>query len=203
MPDTTTRLDQWLVRLRDDDPGVLDDLLRYFQRRLEALAHKMLTGFPVVAAREETADVLQEALVHFPQAMRALALKVRGPAGPKPFHGSDFFRFAAMLIRRQLLDLADRYRRRPSEPLPPDSALAGPACMTWDPRRLEEWTEFHQAAEKLPDTIRDVFDLIFYNDLTQKEAAELLRVSERTVRERWQEARLKLVERLGGKLPGL
>src|SRR5271166_928277 len=190
MPHTTTWLDLWLVRLRDHDQDALDELIAYFQQRLETLAHKMLAGFPMVAAKEQTGDVLQAALLHFPQAFRALAAKEGGPAGTRTFHGSDFLRFAATLIRRELLDLAERYRRRPADSLPADSALIGAADRTWDPARLAEWTEFHQAAAKLPEPIRDAFDLIFYNGLTQKKAAEVLGMSERTVRERWQEARL-------------
>jgi RNA polymerase sigma factor (sigma-70 family) len=202
MVDTTTRLDDWLVRLRAHEPAALNELIAYFQRRLEALAHKMLTGFPVVAAKEQTGDVLQEALLHFPEAIRALAAKEGGPAGTKTFHGPDFFRFAATLIRRELIDLADRHRRRPAGPLPADSALAGSDGWTWNPARLAEWTELHEAAAKLSDQIRDVFNLIYYDGLSQKEAAEVLGVSDRTVRSRWQEASLLLVETLGSTMPG-
>ncbi|MBL8798147.1 MAG: helix-turn-helix domain-containing protein, partial [Planctomycetia bacterium] len=46
------------------------------------------------------------------------------------------------------------------------------------------------------------FDLLFYQGLSQAEAAALLNVSERTVKRRWQSARLQLHDALGGEFPG-
>jgi RNA polymerase sigma factor (sigma-70 family) len=51
------------------------------------------------------------------------------------------------------------------------------------------------------EELREVFDLIWYDGLTQREAADVLDVSERTVRSRWLEARMALREALGGQLP--
>ena len=45
--------------------------------------------------------------------------------------------------------------------------------------------------------------MLWYQGLTQAEAAELLGVSSRTVKRRWQTARLRLFEALGGELPGV
>ena len=44
-------------------------------------------------------------------------------------------------------------------------------------------------------------DLLYYQGLTQAEAAEVLGVSERTVKRRWQAARLALHDALGGEIP--
>ncbi len=54
----------------------------------------------------------------------------------------------------------------------------------------------------MDETLREVFGLIWYHGLTQREAAAVLDVSERTVRGRWQEARLAMRRALGGQLPG-
>ena len=198
MGDTTNRLDAWLVRLQHGDDGALNELILYFQRRLEGLARKMLKGFPVVAAKEQTVDVLQEALIHLPTALRSLVTKEGGPAGAKTFKAADLSRFAAVLIRRELIDLANRHRQRLGD-LPPGDARKG---MTWNPARLAEWTEFHEIAAKLPQELREVFDLLYYGGLKQEEAAALLGVSDRTVRTRWQDARRRLIEAFGGKMPG-
>jgi len=56
--------------------------------------------------------------------------------------------------------------------------------------------------EALPDDEKEVFDLLWYQELTQAEAAALLNVSERTIKRRWASARLRLHEILGGELPG-
>ncbi len=55
----------------------------------------------------------------------------------------------------------------------------------------------------LPDELSSVFDLIYYQGLTQAEAAEVLGVSEATIKRSWREARLALHDALGGRLPGV
>jgi DNA-directed RNA polymerase specialized sigma24 family protein len=60
--------------------------------------------------------------------------------------------------------------------------------------------EFHRIVEGLPG---EVFELLWYHGLTQKEAAELLGVSEWTLKRRWQEARIALAQALGGSPPRL
>ena len=47
----------------------------------------------------------------------------------------------------------------------------------------------------------NVFSLLWYQGLTQAEAAEALETSERTIKRRWQSARLKLYDALHGELP--
>jgi RNA polymerase sigma factor (sigma-70 family) len=53
----------------------------------------------------------------------------------------------------------------------------------------------------LPTENREVFDLLWYQELSQAEAAALLRVSEQTIKRRWQSARRDLHQALGGALP--
>ena len=48
-----------------------------------------------------------------------------------------------------------------------------------------------------------MFDLLFYQGLSQAEAAAVLGVAEITIKRRWRAARMRLVQTLGGKLPGL
>jgi RNA polymerase sigma-70 factor (ECF subfamily) len=125
----------------------------------------------------------------------------------------DFFRLAALNIRRELLDLA-RHHYGPlgqaarhasssgvSSASSDDSGAAGPADLSRDPSRLAAWSEFHQQIEALPDEEREVFDLLWYQGLSQAEAAFVLEVSERTVKRRWQTARLRLHEALQGEVP--
>jgi RNA polymerase sigma-70 factor (ECF subfamily) len=53
----------------------------------------------------------------------------------------------------------------------------------------------------LPDAERAVADLLFYQGLSQEEAAALLGVDVRTVQRRWQRVRVHLHGRLGGEGP--
>lgn len=47
----------------------------------------------------------------------------------------------------------------------------------------------------------EVFSLLWYEGLSQEEAAALLGVSLRTVKRRWQSARLKIAEAMGDEPP--
>jgi DNA-directed RNA polymerase specialized sigma24 family protein len=58
--------------------------------------------------------------------------------------------------------------------------------------------KFHRQISLLPGEAREVFDLLWYQGLTQAEAASLLDVSERRLQRRWQSAR----EHLHGVLRG-
>ena len=51
---------------------------------------------------------------------------------------------------------------------------------------------------RLPDDLRAAFDLLWYQGLTQAEAAELLGVAVPTVKLRWMKARLQVQQALGG-----
>jgi len=49
--------------------------------------------------------------------------------------------------------------------------------------------------------LRTVFDLRWYNGLTEEETAELLNISVRSVRRRWRAAKIELGKFLQGDLP--
>ena len=49
----------------------------------------------------------------------------------------------------------------------------------------------------LPEAEREVFDLLWYEGLTQAEAARVLGVTDRTVKNRWRSAKLELQRVLG------
>jgi RNA polymerase sigma-70 factor (ECF subfamily) len=152
---------------------------------------------------EDSADVLQNALLRLCRALQAVA-----PPTPR-----DFYRLAAAQVRRELIDLARHYygpqglgahhaSQAPSAGDGPTPAAYDPADATADPGRIALWTDFHRQVETLPAEEREVFDLLWYQGLTQVEAAAVIGVSDRTVKSRWRSARLKLFEALGGELPG-
>ncbi len=199
-PGQATRLSDCLVRLRAGDAAARDELLRRSCDRLQALTRRMLRGFPGVRRWEQTDDVLQNVLLRL---HRALA-EVR-PESPRAFLG-----LAPVHIRRELLDLA-RHHYGPlgagarHDSVPANAAEPGPARdpadSTNDPRRLAAWGAFHEAVAALPDEERELCDLLWYQGLTQPEAAALLDVPERTLKRRWQTVRLKLIDLLEGNLP--
>ena len=151
----------------------------------------MRGGF-VIDPVVDTGDVLQEALIHFPRAFRALVNRENSPVDRDSFHTRDFFRYSAMLIRRELIDLAKR--GWPAGRLPSDAEAWAVGNDTYNPERLALWAEFHGHVEKLPSDLRDVFDLHFYQEFSLEETADLLGVSKNVVRTRWRKARLALIE---------
>jgi RNA polymerase sigma factor (sigma-70 family) len=190
----TTSLLEMLARYRDGNTAALDELLRRIGERLERLARKMLRGYPIVRDREQTDDVLQNALLRLARALREV----------QPPSTAAFFGLAAEQIRRELLDLARYHRRRASvnQPLPQSGGTLDPVDPNVpDPRDLDRWQALHEAVERLPAQLREVFGLTFYHGGTQQEIAELLGVSDRQVRRLWRQVCLRLHEMLGGDLP--
>jgi RNA polymerase sigma-70 factor (ECF subfamily) len=121
-----------------------------------------------------------------------------GEAAPESVR--HFYNLAAMQIRRELLDLAkhhfgpeglgtrhdtDSGNKRQREPAVGD-----------EPATLDEWTEFHRQVEALPDDEREVFNLLWYEELGQDEAAAVLGLSPRTLRRRWKAAKVRLYDAL-------
>jgi RNA polymerase sigma-70 factor (ECF subfamily) len=183
----TVQMHHCVERWRAGERAAADELLRALGTRLEQLARKMLRGFPAVRHWAETGDVLQGAVLRLLNCLR----EVR-PAGTR-----DFMNLAALQTRRELLDLARRFARRREE-VADEGELAGAAAPAAD---LDGWCRFHEAVEELPALEREVVGLLFYQGWTQGQVAELLGVSERTVRRYWGSACLALNQRLGGELP--
>ena len=73
-----------------------------------------------------------------------------------------------------------------------------PSSSTLDGEKVRRWTEFHEAAARLPNDLRAVFDLLWYQEMSQAEAAALLGLAVPTVKLRWMKARLQVQQALGG-----
>jgi RNA polymerase sigma-70 factor (ECF subfamily) len=195
--DSTNQLQDLISRMQAGDPGAREELLGRAYDRLTALARKMLRSFPRVRSFEDSGDVLHDAL---PRLLRAL--QAAPPASP-----ADFFRLAARQIKWELQDLVERYYgpKGPGGKHAPQAAddttnsapaLGDKSDATHEPARLALWREFHAQVDALPETEREVFDLVWYQGLTQAEAAQVLGVAEVTVRRRWMAARLCLQDHL-------
>jgi RNA polymerase sigma-70 factor (ECF subfamily) len=200
--DHSTQIQRCIDRLRAGDPTARDELLAHAVSRLTRLTRKMLRDFPSVQRWEETDDVFQNAALRLCRALHEV----------QPETVADFFRLAAVQIRRALLDLARIYsgahglgahHASNDRPGKARSSRSNPPDTTRDPNRLAAWTEFHREAELLPVEERAVFDLLFYQGLTQAEAAAVLGVAEITIKRRWRAVRMRLVQALGDRLPGL
>jgi RNA polymerase sigma-70 factor (ECF subfamily) len=184
----TTELRDLLGRVSANDRTARDELLRRTAGNLERLTRKMLHGYPTVRRWEETADVVQQATLRLLRALEQVT-----PETPRQFFG-----LAAEQVRRTLIDLARHYygpqglgaNYRSRAGSPPDAPAGS------DPDGLADWQAFHEGVASLPEADWEVFDLLYYQGLSQAEAAELLALTVAAVQQRWQRARLRLHDRL-------
>lgn len=194
MSDTSILLQRCLDRLQAGDAAARNELLNHACDRLRRLTRKMLRDSPAVRRWEETDDVFQNAMLRLCRALQDVT----------PDTLARFYQLAALQVRRELIDLArHHYGPRGSAAHHASQPHPDPPAATWDPSVLGQWTEFHEQAGRLPEDERAVFDLLWYQGLTQDEAARVLGVSLRTVKSRWRAARLRLFDLLGGELPGV
>ena len=154
--------------------------------------------FPRVSRWEQTDDVFQNAIIRLHRALEAT----------EPNDARHFLRLAARHIRFELIDLtrkhqgplglAQRHETGLFHPQAPQhsQSVAGwqPVAADHDPQELAQWTEIHEAIEKLPDEEREVCDLFWYQGLPQKEIANVMGISVETVKRRWRAARLRLAQ---------
>jgi RNA polymerase sigma factor (sigma-70 family) len=173
------------------DEAALNALLRHCGERLTFLTRRMLGDYRRVRRWAETDDVLQNALLRLVAALRQV----------KPATSRDFLALATLQIRRELIDLArhfygpeglgarhDSRGNRESherEPVDPPDARS-------EPSSLAQWTELHEQIGALPEEEREVVGLLFYQGMSQNEAAEVLNISVRTLQRRWHDALCKL-----------
>jgi RNA polymerase sigma-70 factor (ECF subfamily) len=197
----TAVLGRWLVRLRQGDEAAAEEargeVITHTCGRLEALTRRMLRHYPRLRRWEQTDDVLQNAVLRLHRSLATV----------RPETAAQFYGLAATHIRRELIDLA-RHHFGPEgaaahHHTDPDGQAgeAGPVGGKQDPAgepaTLAEWTEFHEKVQRLPGPEREVFDLLWYEGLTQAEAGSVLGVTERTVKNRWRSAKLELQRLLG------
>src|SRR5579884_1525840 len=147
----SVQIQAWLDRLRSGDAAACDELLRCACERLHNLARKMLRSYPNVHRWEQTDDVLQNATLRLYRTLQQIPVET----------ARDFFRLAALNIRRELLDLAKHYygpqghgARHAS--IADDSSLSSPDAtrldapdLSHEPSRIAAWSEFHRQTDEL------------------------------------------------------
>ncbi len=155
----------------------------------------MLRENPAVGRWHQTDDVLQNALVRLNRALQTV----------KPESSRRYIGLAAMQIRRELIDL---HRALFGAEGLGANLVSEPAAGSGDsrPRAFDkadyetgpneigsaDMVRFHTAVDSLPEEEQEVFQLVFYADMSQEEIAQQLGVSTKTVKRRWREARLRL-----------
>jgi RNA polymerase sigma-70 factor (ECF subfamily) len=166
MAEETAWVQSALDRFNAGDPQALNDVFARAAQQLQRIARRMLhSSFERVAAQEQTGDVTQEAALRL---LKALAdVKILTPA--------EFFRLSSAVMRRVLIDLARHHygpegsaAHRAEVPAGGSSGVGAPtptAASSNAPDALAAWREFHERVDQLPEEQREVFDLLWYQEL--------------------------------------
>jgi len=187
-----TQLQVFIDRTTAGDEIARAALIDHACDRLLRLTRKMFHTHARLRRWEATADVFQSAMLRLHTVLGEVRVESE----------RHFFNLAAVMIRRTLLDLAKHHfgpqggaANHHTDGIPADEPggtvhrASDPAA---EPTNLDGWSDFHAQVEKLPDEEREVVNLLYYESLSQEEAARVLGISLRTVKRRWQSARCRL-----------
>jgi RNA polymerase sigma factor (sigma-70 family) len=203
--ESTVLLQGYLERALTGDAEARQRLLELSRDRLTRHARPLLHGhFARLERFAQTDDVVQQLYVKILRNQDRFWVNADG----EPVRSlAEFFGHASAWMRDVLCDLLRKeYGRDDNRPalLPLDGGPSDtvprhePSSNTLDGEKVQRWTEFHEAAARLPDDLRAVFDLLWYQELPQAEAAALLGIAVPTVKLRWMKARLQVQQALGG-----
>jgi RNA polymerase sigma factor (sigma-70 family) len=187
--DNTTELQRLIDQMSAagaPSPAIVDALVERVYVRTGRLARRIFrASFPRLGAAHQTGTVHHEALLR----IRRTLLR------SQPASVREFWALSTQIIRHTLIDLARHYDRSPLQKAQPLDAtgthspdrhraveLAGP---DESPEVVAMWTELHTQASRLPLRQREVFELCFYNGLSQREAATVLECDPATVNRLW------------------
>ncbi len=193
---TTAAVQRYLDELAGDAPAepVVRALLDRSVRRLHQLcatllfrSYPRLTRPPLNVQSEEMLSAVVERLL---KALREA----------RPTTVRQFFALAGQHTRWELNDLARRLENQPRAAEVLDGRVPAPpasdSSLTPDGRRMIE------AIDALPADVREAFDLVRIQGMTQLEAADVLGTSPKTLRRRLDRGLLLLSERLSDLRPG-
>lgn len=188
---TDTQLQGLIDLALGGESSAHEALLHHACDRLLRLTRKMFHSYPNLRRWEATDDVFQNAMLRLHRALAEVRVEsVR-----------HFFNLAAVQVRRELLDLAKHHfgpqgagTNHHTDSQPADDDGGSLHDRAEEPDDLSAWSEFHAHVEMLPESEQEVVNLLYYEGLTQDEAARVLGISVRTLKRRWQTVRLKLYE---------
>lgn len=172
------------------DNSAWEATLNHACERLRVLASRMMRTNHRVKRWAETDDVLQNSLIRLHRSLTEV----------RPETSRQYYGLATTQIRRELIDLARKHYGAEGVGANhhTDGGVAAENHRTdAEPESIEAWAKFHEHVEKLPDPEREVVNLLWYEEMTQPEAGDVLGISLATVKRRWQSARLRLSEALG------
>jgi RNA polymerase sigma factor (sigma-70 family) len=203
--ESTANLQENLERAVAGDAEARRRLLELTRDTLIRHARRLLHGhYARLEPFAQTDDIVQQLYVKILQNQDRFWVNADG----EPMRTlAEFFGRTSAWVRDVLCDqLRKAYGRDDNHPAvmpleggPSDTGSRFElSSSTLDGEKLRRWTEFHEAVAQLPDDLRAVFDLLWYQEMSQSEAAALLGIAVPTVKLRWMKGRLQVQQALGG-----
>ncbi|MCA9048198.1 MAG: sigma-70 family RNA polymerase sigma factor [Planctomycetaceae bacterium] len=199
---TTSVLQTQLESWRAGDSDAKAELLKYAEGRLRKLVRRIVSG-DRIRRHHNSDEILQEALIRLWRSLDRVP----------PDTVEEFLSFSARQIRWAVQDFVRRLKRKSERP--PEISLTNAMIVdarTGDRIRehpesgpdaaelvmcAETWQRFYERAEQLPETDREIFDLIWVHQLSCDEAGKQRGVTAEAIRKRW-----ILIARILGKILG-
>jgi RNA polymerase sigma factor (sigma-70 family) len=183
----STGIDKLIERLRNKESKAREELIAYTLERLQKLTRRMFRKYPGLKTLEETDDIVQKLVIRLHRMLNELV----------PENTAAFFRLASQNIRWVLYDLAkssaSKYRPLNSSDLAsndPKNDHRQAVAPEGEPSSLIEWADFYGKINQLPEENRQIFDLLWFQGLSQIEAAKALNMPTRTFTRKWTETKL-------------
>jgi RNA polymerase sigma factor (sigma-70 family) len=172
--------------------SAIHDLVDLSYSRLTKLVAKALKKFPTLQRSMSPEEIVQSQLL---KSIDCAIHEVR------PQTAQHLLSLVSRHIRYQLLSLI-RKQKIQSERFVSLQNSAGEGVRSFDQidtrsneqQKLKKWERFQEKVDELPEDLRTVIDLIYFQGLSQKKAAEVLDVTDRTIRNRINSASEKLKE---------
>ena len=182
------RISVLLGMARDGDQGAMKAVFEAAYPELRSLARSRLRrAQPGAAAMLETTALVHEAY-----------LKFANSGELQHEHRAHFFRYASRVMRSVIIDLIREQaaaRRGGGSPHHSFTTQLQPLMAGGE----EEILKVHEALDGLAEydpRMVDVVHMRYFAGMTDREIADVLGVTERTVRRDWEKARLLLLEAL-------
>ena len=129
----------------------------------------------------------------------------------RSFHNGSFRAWLMRIVTNTVYDMLRKSKRQPTQPLVPENKngeeiesafwLADPSASVQETiERRELSAEIYQMLEELPEVYRSVLTLIDLFEMDYTEAAKALNIPLGTVKSRIARARLRMMNKINGKL---
>lgn len=194
----STLINALLAKIKTKESKAREELIAHSLDRLQRLSRKMFRKHPNLCTLEQTDDIVQKLVIKLHKMLDDLI----------PEDTASYFKLASQNLRWVLLDLARSSLARNKAKNSGDMSTSvknNKLLNTKDPdggpSNYAEWTEFYEKIELLPDEHKQLFNLLWFQGLSQADAAKFLDIPLRTLARKWMTTRILIRTLLNDETP--